>query len=103
MRKTLTRIVLTLALIGLAIPTAGCKLRRDRSDPSFNDSGFDLAFDFGSFDDFVDSFFVDEGFIDEFDDVQYDDSFDTGYDDFSTWDDYGWDDYGWKRKKADRK
>ncbi len=107
MRKTLTRIVLTLALIGLVIPTAGCKLRRDRSDSSFSDSGFDFAFDFGSFD-FVDSVFVDEGSIDEFDDIQYDDSFDAGYDDFSTWNDgwgydgYGWDN-GWKGKKADRK
>ena len=77
MRKTLTRIVLTLALIGLVIPTAGCQLRRDRRDSSFSDSVFDFAFDFGSFD-FVDSFFVHEGSIDELDDIQSDDPLEAG-------------------------
>jgi hypothetical protein len=113
MGTKLTKIVLSLGLMGLLLPTAGCKYKPGgRYGGSYGGSytdvsvGLDWIPSFGFYDTYEyyeeDTYVVEEDYYYE-DDLYYEDDFyyDGLYGDDYYGDDYYWDD--WKKKRPGRR
>jgi len=108
MNTKLAKILLTLSLLTLLLPSTGCEPRRGGNyGTSISDFSFGLDWlpDFGGFDFFDDTVVIDEYVEDDaFGSDSYDnfDFFDDGFDDGGFYDDGFYDDgyYGddWKKK-----
>lgn len=114
MNEKLTKIVLSLALVGVLLPTAGCKHKRGGyGGGSYTDVffGMDWLPSFGGFDccdDYVEyEYYEEDVYVGTSDSYYYEDDFyyDEWYWDDGYWDDdgwYYWDD-DWKKKRPDRR
>jgi hypothetical protein len=95
LRKSITRIVLTLALVALLIPASGC--RRSRGSYTGVDIGFGFLPAFLGGGGFSESYFEESGYYDGgyYDDGYFEDYYESGYDD---WDYGGFYEDDWKSK-----